>query len=918
MKILELTLCGFGPYAKETRIDLTVFSESSVYLISGNTGAGKTMLFDAIVFALYGETSGSSRNAAMLRSLYASLSDPTYVKLRFSFQQITYEIHRNPAYERAALRGNKTTMEKADAHLYREDELMTSGYEEVTRAITRLIGLDSDQYRQIAMLAQGDFQRMLFASTKDREKIFRQLFHTQRYAVLQERLKSLQHQNEEQLRRRREQQVTLLSQLQCDALQQPLLDGFLQQDGYGDEARILVFVEQLLQEGEKREAQLRQEKERLEKTLAGVRQALEEEKRKSALNDAIQQDEQQLAACRKQLAALEKQGDALARQQSQITDLRKEQTLLSQEQERLCQVMKERQELAEKEQQLHQAKDTCEQLETAFASQKEEQRILLARPGSLEVCQQQEHSLRLQDEQLRQQREQLALQQTQAQQLRQGRQQILEEQKRYQSYKEHYQREQQRYQQLEQQFFDGQAGLLARQLQEGAPCPVCGSLHHPMPAVWQGDPIERTQLQQQKEESERCRKQMEESATKLARLHAGQEEKWTALAAALDVEKEEASITALLQTRKQELQRASQQQKDAWETHRHQQKELQEREARKQTLVHALEQLEQHLQEERQRCIQLTSECQSRREQIVKQQEQLHYTDLKQLEERLRIIAKTLADHEQEAAQHARQLEALRTQQSGISGHQQAMREEAQRLPDHDRAALETKRTQTEQAYAVQKEEERRCVLALDTNRRVQERMKEEMEKWQGALQQMQYVQTLSDTMNGTLNEKERITLEAFVQQSTFERILRYANLRLLQMSQGQYELRREEKGSRRSRSGLDLCILDHHSASTRSVRTLSGGESFLASLALALGLSDEITSVSGGISIESMFVDEGFGTLDEESLQQAMRVLHSLTKGNRQIGIISHVSELKEQIEQQIVVEKDAEGISHVRTLLS
>ena len=110
MKILELTLCGFGPYAKETRIDLTVFSESSVYLISGNTGAGKTMLFDAIVFALYGETSGSSRNAAMLRSLYASLSDPTYVKLRFSFQQITYEIHRNPAYERAALRGNKTTM----------------------------------------------------------------------------------------------------------------------------------------------------------------------------------------------------------------------------------------------------------------------------------------------------------------------------------------------------------------------------------------------------------------------------------------------------------------------------------------------------------------------------------------------------------------------------------------------------------------------------------------------------------------------------------------------------------------------------------------------------------------------------------------------------------------------------------------
>ena len=168
--------------------------------------------------------------------------------------------------------------------------------------------------------------------------------------------------------------------------------------------------------------------------------------------------------------------------------------------------------------------------------------------------------------------------------------------------------------------------------------------------------------------------------------------------------------------------------------------------------------------------------------------------------------------------------------------------------------------------------------------------------------------------MNGTLDQKERITLEAFVQQAYFEQVLRYANLRLMRMSSGQYELRRENSGSRKSRSGLDLCVMDHHIGMTRSVRTLSGGESFMASLSLALGLSDTVQAKAGGIQLDAMFVDEGFGTLDEETLQAAMRVLQELTQGNRQIGIISHVAELREQIAQQIIVTKDVQGISTAR----
>ena len=169
------------------------------------------------------------------------------------------------------------------------------------------------------------------------------------------------------------------------------------------------------------------------------------------------------------------------------------------------------------------------------------------------------------------------------------------------------------------------------------------------------------------------------------------------------------------------------------------------------------------------------------------------------------------------------------------------------------------------------------------------------------------WVKSLADTAGGTLTGKRKVELETYIQMSYFDRILRRANLRLLTMSSGQYELKRqEEETSRREKAGLELSVIDHYNGSERSVRTLSGGESFQASLSLALGLADEIQSNAGGIRLDSMFVDEGFGSLDEESLNQAMKALYSLTEGSRMVGIISHVAELKERIETKIVVMKN------------
>ena len=196
------------------------------------------------------------------------------------------------------------------------------------------------------------------------------------------------------------------------------------------------------------------------------------------------------------------------------------------------------------------------------------------------------------------------------------------------------------------------------------------------------------------------------------------------------------------------------------------------------------------------------------------------------------------------------------------------------------------------------------------------------MEQRSAELQKLEekwaFVQSLSNTANGNLAGKEKIMLETYIQMTYFDRIIRRANLRFLVMSGGQYELkRRREASGSRSQSGLELDVIDHYNGTERSVRTLSGGESFQASLSLALGLSDEVQSSAGGIRLDTMFVDEGFGSLDEESLQQAVRALSSLTEGNRLVGIISHVGELKEKIDRQILVKKDREGGSRVEILV-
>lgn len=917
MRVLALALCGFGPYAARTEIDFTLFSQNSLYLICGNTGAGKTTIFDAIVFALYGEASGLQRNATMFRSLYVSLQDQTYVELRFSFQQKIYKLRRNPAYERTALRGKGVTMEKADAVLESDGEILANGYEEVTRYISALIGLDGDQYRQIALLAQGDFQRMLFASTKEREKIFRQLFHTQRFADLQEQLKAMQSENEEKLRKHREQQKTILNSIHGDALDQERLSTFLQQQGYADEGEVVSFVEQLIQKQEQQQAKRLQELHELQEQFGHIERMLELAKRKEMIIQRLAQDEQQLQSIKEKQEALQKAKNDQAEQEKVMEAVREEQVRLRQEQEQLQQWLKEKAQLTNDQRTLKQLNETIQQQAQRQTEIQDQLARSKERAQSVEAWKAKENSLLLMDQQLQEKQKQISDWKQQYQELQQLQKEIDNQQQVYERERAIYERERDVYQQMELQFYDGQAGVLAKKLEEGKPCPVCGSLSHPAPAPWKESNVERSTLLKQKTAYEKQRRKMETCTTMIAQLSSRWEEKRTSLQQAMQqTATSNDDLRLILEQRSFAFAQEWNEQRERWTTWKQRLAQLEKEEQQQEELKQQLEQTSQQQQESKEAYVKLEVICQNVQIRLQKQEKQLKFLELDPLKKYLEGLDQKLERFERDRQRLMNELDALQGERQKLQGSIDALKKELATLPDAEVTVLMEREQEQKERVIQAQAAERNHALDLSNNQRAWKLLKEQQMYWQNNLRKMQHIQALSDTMNGTLSQKERITLEAFVQQSTFERILRYANIRLLQMSQGQYELRREEKGSKRSRSGLDLCILDHHSAATRNVRTLSGGESFLASLSLALGLSDEITNSNGGIQIESMFVDEGFGTLDDESLQQAMRILHALTKGQRQIGIISHVSELKEQIEQQLYVYKDAQGSSHIKTI--
>lgn len=1232
MKPEKLIISAFGPYAAETEVDFTKLGDGGLYLITGDTGAGKTTIFDAITFALFGEASGAVREAGMFQSKYAKAGTPTFVELTFLSHGKRYRVRRNPEYVRPKERGQGVTTQAARAELYFYDgrqPVTKTG--EVTRAVEQILGFNYEQFTQIAMIAQGDFQKLLLADTAERGKIFRQLFHTELFSDLQNRLREEKNACDAEYREIRRSIAQSLDGADCSGepdleerlseLRKVKFEGqveaglellkALTDRGSGRlknlDARLkkldgqireqAAYLEKVRQNG-KRRKELEERKKEREQFLPVLQAAAGAWEEAKSSGDAVPELDQMIQECtewERQYGGLEQDQSRLAgldrRREEEAGGLERllkrqaelDQELLAEkreirslseadgERERLLgrqtglqnrrnglegkfsQWKEVREQLAGNRERLsrlleqeageRERKDALEQslLEMEGAEAREQAMVHEA-----ERCTEQRRKLDLLDRGIRDGKERLcraedswkqAGEQWKAAQVDQSalkemgkrlhetelslaawKQEELRLTERLASVKQFYgrmekldamfqelERAQKEYEQaaavhgrvqedlgiMEQLFYDAQAGLLARNLTEGEKCPVCGSVHHPEPARLLTEAPEKPELDRKKKEADRARQAMIEASAaamqgglrlreeeESLRAEAGElfdmaisceDREWRtffqsraaaeikAAETALDAGKEQAGAMIQLLEQKSRVEQENARLETTLP-------EIQKAEERARETMTAAETALLGLRDQRKSFLEelglpdngeafeeLSRRCREKTDALLKAREETAcYRRLREerleLQKRLEAVQRELAEKQQEESAGMGRLEALEDQiqaelelpgtEAGLKSGKameneledldaalskiqaeleenrkkllrreqlEKAAEETERLSgdcqkqagdkrlllarmDAERAGLlgsieekkavlgaltreenrrkgeearEKKRAVSEQtaeaerAYLEcmqkdaglreaitalegqtdpmvteseadaaealgQKEREReeareertRQYAEYENNRRIYDAVLKSRDAMVKAERRYIWVKALSDTANGNLAQKHKIELETYVQMAYFDRILRKANVRLMTMTGGQYELvRKKDQDTRQGKVGLDLNVTDHYNGSQRSVKTLSGGESFMASLSLALGLSDEIQARAGGIQLDAMFVDEGFGSLDEEALNQAVKVLNGLAGGNRMVGIISHVAELKERIDRKIVVKKDRTG---------
>ena len=907
MRPLKLTISAFGPYAGECVLDLESLGRSGLYLITGDTGAGKTTIFDAICYALYGKASGGARdNSDLFRSKYAAPETPTFVELEFSCHGKTYTVRRNPGYQRPARRGSSMVEQKPDAQLHLPDGSVITKEKQVTAQITEILGVGKEHFSSIAMIAQGDFQQLLLAKTEDRVKIFRKIFDTEKYKLLQDRL-SLEHRAAEQrwkeLRQSQDQYAAMLRTPEqtdvkglpvaevellleeCLTADEALLQGLSEQIGQLEtrSADLAALTERAKNQQQQRLllAQMLESEGRGAEQLAAAEKALEDSRALAPQLQALTTEIAALEAVRPRYAELATMRRSQREDNSKLVTLRG----TVEKNEADLKKAKKQQELAAAE--LEELKD----VPLTLAQNGQTRERLTRRQQELTALQKQEAAYRdacTRTEQA--QREYLTAAKTAAD-------------------------AQQTYQGLYRAFLDAQAGILATGLADGAPCPVCGSRSHPAPAPLADQAPTQEMVDAAQNKADSARKKAETASAKAGRLEGERAQ----------LEQAVAELNRKLLEPGQSLGEAMALCVETLQAEEREGRRLAAQDQRRKTLEQSLPGLEKQIREltelqaaNAKSVAGLEATIQAKQAQIETAAQALPYPEEEALlsqigewKQRQTMLEKTILS----AQEHHRQVESKLTALRGrIEATQTAL--EAQEPIDFDTANAEL--TQVTGQLAALRQTGHDASGRLSVNRQVQEGLS----RTAGALAELErklrWLEPLAKTANGSLSGKERLMLETFVQTTYFDRIIACANTRLLRMTDGQYELiRHTEAADGRRLTGLELDVIDHYNGSARSVRTLSGGESFKASLSLALGLSEMIQRQSGGIRFDTMFVDEGFGSLDEESLRQAIATLTNLSGTDRLVGIISHVGELKERIDKQIIVTKTRDGYSQARIVL-
>lgn len=929
MKPLKLTMSAFGSYAGKNVIDFTG-QQQGIFLITGDTGAGKTTIFDAITYALYNQTSGGERNGNMMRSQYAQPETETYVELEFLYRGQTYRVRRNPDYKITKTLKNGKIREQKVPHsveLTLPDGTVFPEKKNATDAkIIEILGLTADQFSQIVMIAQGDFLKLLYTKSDERKMIFSKLFRTDIYWKIQENLRRKSMEMDERIQendRAFEQEKSRIIPLPeseelpldelVERLRERLKDALKEQNlrranveelnkkitKYEEINKLFVSLEKIRQTGKELEARQVESKER--------RQQIENALKADKVLVAEQQNLRQQQAVEQSVQAIAKMEETLTNNQEMF------ETLKTQLQEVEAEQKREAADIQKKMLALEQSFPSYEALQNARSEEQQAKKVWEdLEKTSEESFHKKEAGIAALKEQQKQQ------------------EQVVEQTKKnWEQTSLSASESAKHYEHMYEAFLKEQAGILAENLSAGCPCPVCGSTVHPDPAKLSDHAVTELEVEQAK----KTRAAAEEKRDLAYAAFEAEKTEKQKLAQA--VEKEEADFV-LAQTI------AKQQRKEAEQNYVSLQKiaeQIREKlvypslaEAKKQyaAMQKALAAAEQEIERKRQKVSELAEAMNTLKGQKLAEEEnqktakklavktEKEYAKLLEksgfvseetyhlaiLPERSR--SKLEREEKEYESQCLRQQSEQKLLEKQVSGKTYTDTSELnEQLKAEKQALKETEKTYMElhTAYENDRSVLQNCAVYLEKGKKLES--------------EDQVIKSLSKTANGRLSGSAKIDFETYIQRQYFKQIIHEANKRLLTMSNHQFILKLKEEANtgRKTNEGLDLSVYSLVTDSERDVKTLSGGESFLAALAMALGLSDIVERSAGAIHPDMMFIDEGFGSLDAQSRQQAIEVLAELAGDSRMVGIISHVTELKEQIDRKLVVSRTDKGSRAVWT---
>ena len=929
MKPLKLTMSAFGSYAGKNVIDFTG-QQQGIFLITGDTGAGKTTIFDAITYALYNQTSGGERNGNMMRSQYAQPETETYVELEFLYRGQTYRVRRNPDYKITKTLKNGKIREQKVPHsveLTLPDGTVFPEKKNATDAkIIEILGLTADQFSQIVMIAQGDFLKLLYTKSDERKMIFSKLFRTDIYWKIQENLRRKSMEMDERIQendRAFEQEKSRIMPLPeseeipldelVERLRERLKDALKEQNlrranveelnkkitKYEEINKLFVSLEKIRQTGKELEARQAESKER--------RQQIENARKADKVLVAEQQNLRQQQEVEQSAQAIAKMTETLANNQEMF------ETLKTQQQEAEAKQKREAADIQKKMLALEQSFPSYEALQNARSEEQQAKKVWedLGKTSEESFHKKEAGIAALKEQQKRQE-------------------QVVEQTKKnWEQTSLSASESAKHYEHMYEAFLKEQAGILAENLSAGCPCPVCGSTIHPDPAKLSDHAVTELEVEQAK----KTRAAAEEKRDLAYAAFEAEKTEKQKLAQA--VEKEEADFV-LAQTI------AKQQRKEAEQNYASLQKtaeQIREKlvypslaEAKKQyaAMQKALEAAEQEIAKKRQKVSELAEAMNTLKGQKLAEEENQKTAKklaVKTEKEYAKLLEKSGFISEETyhlAILPERSRSKLEREEKEYESQCLRQQSEQKLLEKQVSGKTYTDTTELNEQLKIEKQalkEAEKTYMELHTayenDRSVLQNCAVYLEKGKKLESEDQVIKSLSKTANGRLSGSAKIDFETYIQRQYFKQITHEANKRLLTMSNHQFILKLKEEANtgRKTNEGLDLSVYSLVTDSERDVKTLSGGESFLAALAMALGLSDIVERSAGAIHPDMMFIDEGFGSLDAQSRQQAIEVLAELAGDSRMVGIISHVTELKEQIDRKLVVSRTDKGSRAVWT---